>query len=86
MFSACFAPYKFILDIMYIRYTKEYLNSLQRTTIVIGNNGEIVLTIVDLQGGKVRIGIDASKVRFFDKTGTPQYMVEEGIRPINEII
>ena len=32
------------------------------------------------------IGIDASKVRFFDKTGTPQYMVEEGIRPINEII
>ena len=32
------------------------------------------------------VGIDASKVRFFDKTGTPQYMVEEGIRPINEII
>lgn len=29
--------------------------------IVIGHNAEIVLTVVDLQGGKVRIGIDANK-------------------------
>ena len=32
------------------------------------------------------VGIDSSKVRFFDKTGTPQYMVREGIEPIHEII
>ena len=30
-------------------------------------------------------GIDTGKIRFFDKTGTPQYMVEPGIRPIEEI-
>ncbi len=32
------------------------------------------------------VGIDVGKVRFFDKTGTPQYMVEPGIEPIREII
>ena len=32
------------------------------------------------------VGIDSSKIRFFDKTGTPQYMVREGIEPIHEII
>ena len=31
-------------------------------------------------------GIDTGKIRFFDKTGTPQYMVREGIEPIREII
>ena len=31
-------------------------------------------------------GIDSGKVRFFDKSGTPQYMVEPGIQPIREII
>jgi len=31
------------------------------------------------------IGIDTGKVRFFDNSGTPQYMVEPGIRPIEEI-
>ena len=31
-------------------------------------------------------GIDSGKVRFFDKSGTPQYMVEPGILPIQEII
>lgn len=32
------------------------------------------------------VGIDSGKVRFFDKTGTPQYMVEPGIEPIHEIV
>ena len=31
-------------------------------------------------------GIDSGKVRFFDNSGTPQYMVEPGIEPIREII
>ena len=32
------------------------------------------------------LGIDSGKVRFFDKTGTPQYMVEPGIEPMRELI
>ncbi|HIA64122.1 MAG TPA: DUF1501 domain-containing protein [Planctomycetaceae bacterium] len=32
------------------------------------------------------VGIDSGKVRFFDKTGTPQYMVAPGIEPIHEIL
>ncbi|MCH2370927.1 MAG: hypothetical protein MK324_10410 [Pirellulales bacterium] len=31
-------------------------------------------------------GIDTGTLRFFDKTGPPQYMVREGIEPIREII
>ncbi|MBM79754.1 MAG: hypothetical protein CMJ78_04060 [Planctomycetaceae bacterium] len=32
------------------------------------------------------VGINTSEIRFFDLTGTPQYMVEEGIEPIHEIL
>jgi hypothetical protein len=32
------------------------------------------------------VGIDSGKVRFFDKTGTPQYMVTPGIEPIQEVL
>ena len=32
------------------------------------------------------IGVDSTDIRFFDKTGTPQYMVEPGIRPLAELI
>jgi hypothetical protein len=32
------------------------------------------------------VGIDSGKVRFFDKTGTPQYMVAPGIEPIHEVL
>lgn len=32
------------------------------------------------------VGIETGKIRFFDKTGTPQYIVEPGIEPIGEII
>ena len=33
-----------------------------------------------------KAGIDSGKVRFFDKSGTPQYMVEPGIEPMRELI
>ena len=34
----------------------------------------------------LKISPSHGKIRFFDKTGTPQYMVREGIEPIHEII
>ena len=31
------------------------------------------------------VGIDSTSVRFFDTSGTPQYMVAPGIEPIHEV-
>ena len=31
-------------------------------------------------------GIDIGQVRIFDQAGTPQYIVDEGIEPIRELV
>lgn len=41
---------------------------------------EVFATLYD------RIGLDVGKVRIFDQTGVPQYLVDNGIEPIHEVL